>query len=69
MQNARAVMHDGKIELLDDIAIPEGAQLVVSIVSQEEEDERAFWYAAGLPAMRALWDNDDDARYEQLLEE
>jgi hypothetical protein len=63
---ARAVVRDGKIQLLDDVVFPEGAQLVVSIVS-DEEDERAFWYAAGLTAMQAIWDNAADDVYAQLL--
>ena len=32
----------------------------------EEDEERAFWLAASLPAMDAIWGNEDDV-YEQLL--
>jgi hypothetical protein len=65
---ARAVFHDGKIELVDQIDAPEGARLLVTVVTGEDE-EKAFWLAASLPAMRALWDNEEDDIYEQLLEE
>ncbi|HEX8242908.1 MAG TPA: hypothetical protein VF541_05420 [Longimicrobium sp.] len=65
---ARAVFHDGKIELVDQIDAPEGARLLVTVVTEEDE-EKAFWLAASLPAMRALWDNEEDDIYEQLLEE
>jgi hypothetical protein len=68
MQNsARAVMHDGKIEFLDEIAIPEGARLVVSIVANEEDEDRAFWLAASQSALDKIWNNPDDDVYEQLL--
>ena len=69
MQNvARAVFHDGRVELVDPIQAPEGARLLVTIVTEEDE-EKAFWLAASMPAMRALWDNEEDDIYEQLLEE
>jgi hypothetical protein len=65
---ARAVVHHGKIELVDEMELPEGAHLLVTRVTEEDE-EKAFWLAASLPAMRALWDNDEDDVYEQLLKE
>ena len=69
MQNAaRAVVHDGKIQLVDAMDLPEGAHPIVTRVT-DEDDEKAFWLAASLPAMRALWDNDEDDVYEQLLQE
>ena len=69
MQNvARAIVHDGKIEMVDEIDLPEGTRLLVTVVSEEDE-EKAFWMAASLPAMQALWDNEEDDVYERLLEE
>ena len=34
---------------------------------QTEEDERTFWLAASLPSMNAIWGNEEDDVYEQLL--
>jgi hypothetical protein len=34
----------------------------------EEDEERQFWLAASRPAMDALWGNDEDDVYEQLLD-
>jgi hypothetical protein len=33
----------------------------------EEDEERAFWLAASLPSMDAIWGNEEDDVYEQLL--
>jgi hypothetical protein len=68
MQNAaRAVMHEGKIELVDKIEIPEGARLLVTLVPEDEGDEQAFWLGASQSSLDAIWDNPDDDVYEQLL--
>lgn len=67
MQNAaRAVVHEGKIELVDAIEFPEGARLLVTLVP-DDEDERAFWLAASESSLDGIWDNPDDDVYEQLL--
>ena len=68
MQNvARAVVHDGRIELVDPIELPEGARLVVTLVSEDEDEDRAFGLAASQSSLDAIWDNPDDDVYEQLL--
>ena len=68
MQNAaRAIVHDGKIELVDPIELPEGARLVVTVVPDDEDEDRAFWLAASQSSLDAIWDNPDDDVYEQLL--
>jgi hypothetical protein len=66
MQNtARAVVHDGKIELVDPFELTEGARLIVTRVSDNED--RAFWLAASQSALDKIWNNPDDDVYEQLL--
>jgi hypothetical protein len=68
MRNAaRAVVHEGKIELVDQIELPEGARLLVTLVADDEEEDRAFWLAASQSSLDAIWDNPDDDVYEQLL--
>ena len=34
----------------------------------EEDEERAFWLALSSFSMAAIWDNEEDDVYEQLLE-
>ena len=60
----RAVVHDGRIELVDELDLPEGAQVLVTLVTEDDE----FWTAASRPSLDAVWDNADDDVYEQLLE-
>ena len=55
----------GKIQLLDDVDLPEGAQLLVTPVT--DDDEREFWLSASLPSVRAVWNNPEDDVYEHLL--
>jgi hypothetical protein len=33
----------------------------------EEDEERQFWLACSSLSMRAIWDNEEDDVYEQLL--
>ena len=61
---ARAIVHDGKIELVDEVELPEGARVLVTILSDEEAE---FWTAASQPSLDSVWDNTDDDVYEQLL--
>ena len=65
MQNAvRAVVHDGKIEPLDRLDLPEGTRVLVTVV---QEDEGDFWGEASQPSLDAVWDNPEDDVYGQLL--
>jgi predicted DNA-binding antitoxin AbrB/MazE fold protein len=65
MRNAmRAVVHDGKIEPLDKLDLPEGTRLLLTVV-RDEEDE--FWTDASQPSLEAVWENADDDVYGQLL--
>ncbi|MFL5384809.1 MAG: hypothetical protein ACJ8GN_19980 [Longimicrobiaceae bacterium] len=34
----------------------------------EEDEERQFWLAVSSVSMKAIWDNEEDDVYEQLLE-
>jgi hypothetical protein len=33
----------------------------------EEDEERQFWILPSLSSMKAIWDNEEDDVYEQLL--
>lgn len=65
MTNAvRAVVHDGKIEPLDRLDLPEGTRLLITIVPDDEED---FWTGASQPSLDAVWGNEEDDVYGQLV--
>jgi len=60
-----AVVHDGKVEFSEEVNLPEGARLLVTVIP---EDDNAFWLAAGQKSLAAVWDNAEDDVYAQLLE-
>ncbi|MBK6797986.1 MAG: hypothetical protein IPG76_14740 [Acidobacteria bacterium] len=59
---AKAVQK-GKIELIEQINLPEGAEVLVTILSEEEQ----FWTDASEPSLSKIWNNEEDDIYEQLL--
>lgn len=65
MRNAvRAVVHDGRIEPLDRLDLPEGTRLLLTVV---QDDESEFWTDASQPSLEAVWADDEDDVYGQLL--
>ncbi len=60
-----AVVHNGKIELSEEVRLPEGAKLLVTVLAEEAND---FWLAAGRQSLATVWDNAEDDVYAQLLE-
>jgi len=66
MQNAaRAIVQEGQIRLVDEMDLPEGAQLIVTRVS--DDDDRAFWLGATQSSLDKIWNNSADDVYEELL--
>jgi hypothetical protein len=59
-------IRQGKIELLENVALPEGARVLVTLVSEEDAQ---FWQKASDASLAAVWDNSEDDAYAQLLEE
>ncbi len=66
MQAVWAFVHDGKIELAEPAALPEGARVLVTLMP---DDENRFWLGASETSLAAIWDNAEDDAYAQLLEE
>lgn len=60
-----AVVHDGRIEPLSEIAAPEGTRVLVTLLLEDEAD---FWLDAGSASLDEVWDNAEDERYAELLE-
>jgi predicted DNA-binding antitoxin AbrB/MazE fold protein len=65
LETIRAVVRDGKIELLEKVDVPEGARLLVTVLPDEE---REFWLGASQASLGKVWDNAEDDVYEKLLE-
>ncbi|MCS7290647.1 MAG: antitoxin family protein [Roseiflexus sp.] len=64
LRTIRAVVRDGKIELLEPVPLPEGVHLLVTVLT---EDEQAFWQSASELALKRIWDNPEDDVYAGLL--
>ena len=64
MQNIRAVVREGRIELLEEVEIPEGTEVLVTLL----DDDSGFWLQAGESSLDSVWDNDEDDVYAELLE-
>jgi hypothetical protein len=60
-----ATFLQGKVELSDPIAIPDGTRILVTILP---DDENEFWIKASQTSLAAVWDNDEDDIYAQLLQ-
>jgi hypothetical protein len=63
MNTVKAVVREGRIELLEQVDIPEGTEVLVTILSDEVE----FWLGASESSLASVWDNEEDDIYEQLL--
>ena len=58
-----ATFSQGKVELSEPIAIPDGTRILVTILP---DDESEFWLKASQTSLAAVWDNDEDDIYAQL---
>ncbi|MGH8069215.1 MAG: antitoxin family protein [Candidatus Entotheonellia bacterium] len=65
-KTVRAIVREGKIELLEHVELPEGANVLVTLLPDEEA---AFWRQASQVSLAAIWDNAEDDVYGKLLEE
>ena len=64
LNTIRAVMREGKIELLEDVEIPEGTEALVTPLVETE-----FWLKASESSLDSVWNNTEDDVYATLLEE
>jgi hypothetical protein len=64
MQNVRAIVREGRIELLEEVEIPEGTELLVTPLT----DDSSFWLGTSESSLDAVWDNAEDDVYAELLE-
>jgi hypothetical protein len=64
LSTIHAVVRDGKIELLEPVSLLDGAHVLVTILT---DDEQAFWQQASESALKRVWDNSEDDIYAELL--
>ena len=64
MQNIRAIVREGKIELLEEVEIPEGTEVLVTPLT----DDSGFWLGVSESSLDSVWDNAEDDVYAELLE-
>lgn len=65
MNTIWAVIREGKIVPLEEVQIPEGTRLLVTLLP---EDDAGFWLAASESSLREVWGNAEDDVYAELLE-
>lgn len=63
LNTVRAVVKEGRIQLLEQIELPEGTEMLVTPLP----DDADFWLKAGESSLDAVWDNGEDDVYAQLL--
>ncbi|HED03438.1 MAG TPA: hypothetical protein ENI60_01575 [Candidatus Fraserbacteria bacterium] len=61
-----AIVQEGKIELLEHVDLPEGTQVLVTLLP---EDETEFWLRTSQVSLDTIWDNAEDDVYAQLRKE
>ena len=61
-----AIVREGKIQLLENISLPDGAKVLVTVLAQEEEQH--FWLNVSEESLASVWDNTEDDIYAELLQ-
>ena len=62
-ERIRAVVNEGRIEPLDKLDLPDGTQVLVTVLSNGDD----FWLNASEVSLNAIWDNPEDDVYAELL--
>jgi predicted DNA-binding antitoxin AbrB/MazE fold protein len=62
-ERIRAVVNEGRIEPLDKLDLPDGTQVLVTVLSNSDD----FWLNASEVSLNAIWDNPEDDVYAELL--
>lgn len=62
-ENFRAVVNGGRIEPLEDLDVPDGTEVLITVLSNGDD----FWLKASEGSLKAIWDNPEDDVYAELL--
>lgn len=65
LSTVKAVVREGKIELLERVDLPEGSKLLVTVLPDEEA---SFWLDASQTSLDRIWDHPEDDVYACLLD-
>ncbi len=65
MNTVWAVVREGRIVPLENLDVPEGTRVLVTVLP---EDDSSFWSAASESSLDSAWDNREDDVYAELLE-
>lgn len=65
MNTVRAIVREGKVELLEPVELPEGTEALVTLLT---ESDTAFWTQASAPAAGRIWNTAEDDVYAELLQ-
>jgi hypothetical protein len=60
-----ATVRQGKIELLEQAELPEGTRVLVTLLP---DDETEFWLECSQTSLDAVWNNEEDEIYAELLQ-
>ena len=63
-ERIRAVVNEGRIEPLEKLDVPDGTEVLVTILSNGDD----FWLNASESSLSAIWDNSEDDVYAELLQ-
>jgi len=66
LNTVRAIVHDGRIELLEKADLREGTPVLVTLLTDEDA---LFWMNTSQTALDSVWGNDQDDIYAQLLQD
>ena len=65
LTTVQAVVENNQIKLLEEIPLEAGQKLLVTFLT---DSEFQFWITASQSSIDAIWDNEEDDVYAQLLE-
>lgn len=68
LQTILAIVHNGKIEPVEPLALPEGTKLIITTLPDDVEEEE-FRMNISNAGFALVWDNEEDDVYKELLNE
>ncbi|MBS1790948.1 MAG: hypothetical protein JST85_24765 [Acidobacteria bacterium] len=63
LNTVRAIFKEGRIQLLEEIELSEGTEILVTPLTEEP----SFWFQASQPSIDKIWNNDEDDVYAELV--
>ena len=64
LNTIEAVIRNGQIVPTEPVDLAEGSRALVTILENEEKE---FWLSASEESLNAIWDNNEDDVYAELL--